>query len=131
MGKLVLDGIRAYKQALENPRQVPELRKPEMSHSLLLKPLGQIVLFKGLVRALQRSDAGPSVASRSAIRRIIVFLYPGWADPSLRCYRIKPSVRRNAKGSLISENSSSRHWYIPLRLSSSLGGLFDVGAPVA
>ena len=51
----VLEGITVYKQALEDPHVVPDLRKPGMPQSLLLKPIGQIVLFKGLVRAMQRS----------------------------------------------------------------------------
>lgn len=53
----VVEGIATYKQALEDPRRVPEFREPDMAHSLLFKPIGQIVLFKALVRALQKSDA--------------------------------------------------------------------------
>jgi len=66
----VVNGIATYKQALEDPRRVPEFREPDMAHSLLFKPVGQIVLFKALVRALQRSDtSGGRLTLEEAVRR--------------------------------------------------------------
>ncbi len=52
----VIHGITAYRQALEDPRRVPDLREPEQPYSLLFKPIGQIVLFKGLERAMERGN---------------------------------------------------------------------------
>jgi DNA sulfur modification protein DndB len=66
----VLEGITAYKQALEDLSRVPELRMPKMPQALLVKPIGQIVLFKGLVRALQRSkNKGACLTLEEAISR--------------------------------------------------------------
>lgn len=52
----------AFRHALENPQDVPEIRySPDHEHGLLLRPVGQIALFLGLVKALERSNTSLSL----------------------------------------------------------------------
>ncbi|HFJ9453609.1 DGQHR domain-containing protein [Bacillus cereus] len=50
----VLNGILIYKEALENPHKIPEMRKPESSHSLLFKPAAQLSFMEALLKAEER-----------------------------------------------------------------------------
>lgn len=50
----VLDGLAAYRQALEDPARLPDMRRSVSPSSLLFKPAAQIALFKGLSRATKR-----------------------------------------------------------------------------
>jgi DNA sulfur modification protein DndB len=48
----VLDGIKAFKQTLANPVEIPAMRKDGEPTSLLFKPAAHIVLFRALVRTV-------------------------------------------------------------------------------
>lgn len=53
----VLNGIEPLRHALKNPELIKELRAPESADSLLFKPVGQVVLFKGLIHAVAKEMA--------------------------------------------------------------------------
>lgn len=48
----VLEGIDAYRTAMDDPSTIPPMRKPEHPMSLLFKPAAQMALFKGLTAAV-------------------------------------------------------------------------------
>jgi len=50
----VLIKVDCYVEATKNPKLVPKMREPDQPYSLLFKPVGTIVLFKSLVRIMQR-----------------------------------------------------------------------------
>lgn len=50
--RAVLEGISEYKKAIADPSLIPGMREEDAAYSLLFKPVGQIALFKGLVRAV-------------------------------------------------------------------------------
>lgn len=45
----VLDGLQAYKDALDDSTLIPHMRKDDQPYSLLFKSVPQIALFKGLI----------------------------------------------------------------------------------
>ncbi|MEH7609499.1 DGQHR domain-containing protein [Priestia megaterium] len=49
-----LNGIDVYKEALQKPGEIPGMRKPESSHSLLFKPAAQLSLMEALLIAEAR-----------------------------------------------------------------------------
>jgi DNA sulfur modification protein DndB len=51
-----LKHIDSYQIALKDPSQIPELREPSAKQSLLLKPGGQIVLFRSARDVLQTTN---------------------------------------------------------------------------
>ncbi|MGQ4810515.1 hypothetical protein NKDENANG_03988 [Candidatus Entotheonellaceae bacterium PAL068K] len=52
--RAVLSGLEPYRAAIADPSSIPEMRKNDAPSSLLFKPAGQIALFKGLRRALEK-----------------------------------------------------------------------------
>lgn len=61
----VLGGVPAFAAALKNPTNIPNMRKASAECSLLFKPVGQIALFKGLIRAEHKK-----VALTTAVKRV-------------------------------------------------------------
>jgi len=61
--------LDALKWAIENPSELPEIRHSSSDpRALLLRPVGQIALVKGLIRALSRSEGAvtlPELISRA------------------------------------------------------------------
>ena len=53
--------INSYGVALRDPSQIPELREPLAKQSLLLKPGGQIVLFRSAREVLQSTNKEISI----------------------------------------------------------------------
>lgn len=53
--------IGVFKIALGDPSQIPQLREPASSHSLLMKPAGQIVLFRAAYKVLSSTDGDVSI----------------------------------------------------------------------
>lgn len=49
--KIVLEGLKPYKDALANPEAIPAMRDESASHSLLFKPAAQAALVRGLLMA--------------------------------------------------------------------------------
>ena len=56
-----LEYIDSYEIALRDPSQIPELREPLAKQSLLLKPGGQIVLFRSAREVLQSTNKEISI----------------------------------------------------------------------
>ena len=50
----LLNGVRVFKEALNTPNRLPELRAPGEPYSLLFKPAAHIVLFRALSIATDR-----------------------------------------------------------------------------
>ncbi|MBW0090528.1 DGQHR domain-containing protein [Pseudonocardia sp. KRD-184] len=50
----VLDGVDAFREVQSNPNQVAQVRKEHDEWGLLLKPATHIVLFKALIKAVDR-----------------------------------------------------------------------------
>ena len=51
---VLLRGVDAFREAMEDPKRLPELRTPGQPYSLLFKPATHIILFKALELALSR-----------------------------------------------------------------------------
>lgn len=52
--KQVIEGIKAYKEAIDAPSKIPSMRDEDSKYSLLFKPAAQIALIKGLITAKER-----------------------------------------------------------------------------
>lgn len=50
----VLEKVDPLRYALENPDEIVDMRRPGSPNSLLFKPVGQVVLFKGLIGAVKK-----------------------------------------------------------------------------
>ena len=50
----VLENVDPLRHALENPDEIANMRRPSSPSSLLFKPVGQVVLFKGLIGAVKK-----------------------------------------------------------------------------
>ncbi|MGY1777735.1 DNA sulfur modification protein DndB [Geodermatophilus sp. SYSU D00804] len=61
----VLEGVDAFREILNHPNQVAQIRKDHPEWELLLKPATHIVLFKALIKAVDRG-----VPREDAIRRL-------------------------------------------------------------
>lgn len=85
----VLVNMPPFQAALALPSSVPDARQPEQPNSLLFKPVGQIALFKGLVRALQRAkNKGATFGLEKAVERAAKVPWsiqsPLWRDVLVR-----------------------------------------------
>lgn len=61
----VLDGLTPYHEALADTNQILTMRKQDQPYSLLFKPVGQIALFKGLIKAVERGTAIDQAVERA------------------------------------------------------------------
>lgn len=97
--------LDAFADALENVSSVPEVRyDPTNSHSLLLRPVGQVAFVKGLIMAIDRSDDdhGPKLTLTDAVHRANKIDWstpPGsiWSDTIVRADGLKMVARKEAQ----------------------------------
>lgn len=61
----VLEGIKPFKEAIQDVQSMPDRRAPDKPYSLLFKPVGQVVLFKGLIRAVKLGVTLPLAVERA------------------------------------------------------------------
>lgn len=60
----VLNGVVAFETVLDTPNAVPQLRKDHPEWALLLKPAVHIVIFKALIKAVDRGATREEAISR-------------------------------------------------------------------
>jgi DNA sulfur modification protein DndB len=60
--ELAVAEIDSYKFALKHPSQIPQLREPAAKQSLLMKPAGQIVLFRSAAKVISMAPEAISIS---------------------------------------------------------------------
>jgi DNA sulfur modification protein DndB len=60
--KIAVREITAFQIALEDPALIPQLRDPSASQSLLMKPAGQIVLFRAAHKVMSMTNGAISIS---------------------------------------------------------------------
>ena len=60
--EIAVSEIDSYKSALTDPSLIPQLREPAAKQSLLMKPAGQIVLFRSAAKVLSMASKTVSIS---------------------------------------------------------------------
>lgn len=96
-----LDNLDAYREALQNPDSIKENRF-DLTHpdTLLLRPVGQIVLVRGIIRAMEASSGSegiPHLTLNEAIRRVNQIDFSATPDSIWRDTIVRASGRMVAR----------------------------------
>jgi DNA sulfur modification protein DndB len=94
-------GMDAFRNALDDISTVAEIRyDPSNSHSLLLRPVGQVAFVKGLIRAIDRSDGALDIDEATRRANLIDWATPPnsiWTNTIVRADGQKMVARKEAQ----------------------------------
>lgn len=94
-------GMDAFRNALDDISTVADVRyDPSNSHSLLLRPVGQVAFVKGLIRAIDRSDGALDIDEATRRANVIDWSTPPssiWTNTIVRADGQKMVARKEAQ----------------------------------
>lgn len=115
---MLLENLDAYREALADPDGMKHARfDPEDRHTLLLRPVGQIALVRGIVRAMKMSrdpkDTGqPRLTLQEAIKRINQIDFTGTPNSIWRETIVRASGRMVARNEAYTLAANLLAWLI-------------------